>query len=146
MSEDAAAFVEADRTLATSRIDAVRVALTREQVSRVPPPHGASEGDRLTLERVAWRDLPARSAPARRARGPGAGGDPRSVRCGHAQPRLARGAGRTGRTPRAAAVTAEQIEEWNLPARPPKARDPEAKKWGDRPCVELDAIDPTRLT
>ncbi len=44
------------------------------------------------------------------------------------------------------AVTAEQIEEWNLPARPPKARDPEAKKWGDRPCVELDAIDPTRLT
>jgi hypothetical protein len=44
------------------------------------------------------------------------------------------------------AVTAEQIEEWDLPTRPPKAKDPDAKKWGDKPCVELDAIDPDTLT
>lgn len=38
MSEDAAAFVEADRTLATSRIDALRVALTAEQVAEFDLP------------------------------------------------------------------------------------------------------------
>jgi hypothetical protein len=43
------------------------------------------------------------------------------------------------------AVTAEQIAAWNLPTRPAKQSDPEAKKWGDRPAVELDAIPPDRL-
>ena len=43
------------------------------------------------------------------------------------------------------AVTEEQIDEWDLPTRPPKARDPQAAKWGDRPCVELDAIPPDQL-
>jgi hypothetical protein len=43
------------------------------------------------------------------------------------------------------AVTEEQIEEWSLPTRPPKKKDPDAKKWGDKPAVELDAIDPNRL-
>lgn len=49
------------------------------------------------------------------------------------------------------AVTMEQITEWNLPVRPPKPRkpgkkgDPQASQWGNRPNVELDAIDPTRL-
>ena len=42
-------------------------------------------------------------------------------------------------------VTAEQIEAWNLPTRPAKAKDPEAKRWGDRPAVELDAISPDQL-
>ena len=36
--------------------------------------------------------------------------------------------------------------EWKLPTRPPKKKDPEAKTWGDKPCVELDAIDPHQLT
>jgi hypothetical protein len=44
------------------------------------------------------------------------------------------------------AVTEEQIVQWGLPTRPPKAKDPQAKKWGNRPAVELDAIDPTTLT
>jgi hypothetical protein len=44
------------------------------------------------------------------------------------------------------AVTPAQITAWNLPTRPPKKRDPEAAKWGGKPSVELDAIDPTRLT
>jgi hypothetical protein len=44
------------------------------------------------------------------------------------------------------AVTEDQITEWSLPTRPPKAKDPEAKTWGDRPCVELDAINPRTLT
>jgi hypothetical protein len=43
------------------------------------------------------------------------------------------------------AVTEEQIETWGLPTRPPKKKDPDAKKWGDKPAVELDAIDPNRL-
>jgi hypothetical protein len=43
------------------------------------------------------------------------------------------------------AVTAEQIAAWNLPTRPAKQSDPEAKKWGDRPAVELDAIPPDQL-
>lgn len=38
-----------------------------------------------------------------------------------------------------------QIEEWQLPTRPPKRSDPEAHKWGDRPAVELDAIPPEQL-
>jgi hypothetical protein len=44
------------------------------------------------------------------------------------------------------AVTSEQVAEWNLPTRPPKKKDPQAKAWGDKPCVELDAIDPEGLT
>lgn len=42
------------------------------------------------------------------------------------------------------AVTEEQIEEWQLPTRPAKKKDPEAARWGDR-AVELDAIPPDRL-
>ena len=38
------------------------------------------------------------------------------------------------------AVTADQIEEWDLPTRPAKDTDPEAETWGEKPCVELDAI------
>lgn len=44
------------------------------------------------------------------------------------------------------AVTEQQIFDWNLPTRPAKRSDPEAAKWGDKPAVELDAIDPVRLT
>jgi hypothetical protein len=44
------------------------------------------------------------------------------------------------------AINEAQITEWDLPTRPAKARDPEAAKWGDKPCVELDAIPPDRLT
>lgn len=44
------------------------------------------------------------------------------------------------------AVTPEQIVAWDLPTRPPKKKDPEARAWGDKPCVELDAIPPERLT
>jgi hypothetical protein len=43
------------------------------------------------------------------------------------------------------AVTADQIMAWNLPTRPAKQSDPEAKKWGNRPAVELDAISPDQL-
>jgi hypothetical protein len=42
-------------------------------------------------------------------------------------------------------VTPEQIEEWNLPTRPAKKSDPQAATWGEKPAVELDAIDPDRL-
>jgi hypothetical protein len=44
------------------------------------------------------------------------------------------------------AVTEAQIAGWSLPTRPPKKKDPNAKQWGNRPAVELDAIDPVRLT
>lgn len=44
------------------------------------------------------------------------------------------------------AVTSEQIGLWGLPTRPPKSTDPQARVWGDKPAVELDAIDPNRLT
>jgi len=43
------------------------------------------------------------------------------------------------------AVTDSQIKDWDLPTRPPKKKDPEAAKWGDRPAVELDAISPDQL-
>ncbi len=43
------------------------------------------------------------------------------------------------------AVTAEQIEEWDLPTRPAKGTDPEAARWGEEPAVELDAIPVDRL-
>ncbi len=46
---------------------------------------------------------------------------------------------------RQTALTAAQVEAWNLPTRPPKAKDPEAKRWGDRPAVELDAVQPEQL-
>lgn len=42
------------------------------------------------------------------------------------------------------AVSAEQIDEWDLPTRPAKSSDPEAHKWGER-AVELDAIPPDQL-
>jgi hypothetical protein len=46
LTEDAAAFVEADRTLHTSRIDAVRVALTADQVAEYSlPPSPAKASD-----------------------------------------------------------------------------------------------------
>ena len=41
-------------------------------------------------------------------------------------------------------VTAEQIDEWNLPSRPAKASDPEARKFTGE-AVELDAIPPDKL-
>ena len=44
------------------------------------------------------------------------------------------------------AVTPEQVDDWDLPTRPAKRSDPQAATWGDRPAVELDAIDPDRLT
>jgi hypothetical protein len=43
------------------------------------------------------------------------------------------------------AVTPKQIATWNLPTRPGKTKDPDARKWGNRPNVELDTIDPARL-
>jgi hypothetical protein len=42
------------------------------------------------------------------------------------------------------AITEPQIEEWNLPTRPAKKTDPQAKTWGDV-AVELDAIPPDLL-
>jgi hypothetical protein len=42
------------------------------------------------------------------------------------------------------AVTRQQAEEWNLPSRPTKQKDPRAKKWTGT-SVELDAIPATRL-
>jgi hypothetical protein len=42
------------------------------------------------------------------------------------------------------AVRPEQIVDWNLPTRPAKRSDPEAKKFHG-PAVELDAIPPNRL-
>jgi hypothetical protein len=44
------------------------------------------------------------------------------------------------------AVTPSQISTWGLPTRPPKKTDPQAKAWGDKPAVELDAIPPDKLT
>lgn len=44
------------------------------------------------------------------------------------------------------AVTPAQIMRWSLPTRPAKKTDPQAAKWGGKPCVELDAINPARLT
>ena len=44
------------------------------------------------------------------------------------------------------AVRPAQIALWNLPTRPPKSKDPEAKTWGNKPAVELDAIPPNQLT
>jgi hypothetical protein len=38
-------------------------------------------------------------------------------------------------------LTADQISEWSLPTRPANNKDPEAAKWGGKPCVELDAAD-----
>ncbi len=43
------------------------------------------------------------------------------------------------------ALTREQVDEWQLPTRPAKKSDPEAKSWGDV-AVELDAIPPDLLT
>jgi hypothetical protein len=43
------------------------------------------------------------------------------------------------------ALTERQVAESNLPTRPAKKKDPQAKAWGDKPCVELDAIDPDEL-
>jgi hypothetical protein len=42
------------------------------------------------------------------------------------------------------AVTAEQIQAWNLPTRPTKASDTRSKNFGDI-SVELDAIEPDKL-
>ena len=42
------------------------------------------------------------------------------------------------------ALNAEQVDAWQLPTRPAKAKDPEAKRWGAR-AVELDAIPPDVL-
>lgn len=41
-------------------------------------------------------------------------------------------------------VTEAQVEEWNLPTRPAKSSDPEARKFNG-PAVELDAIPPDKL-
>ena len=38
------------------------------------------------------------------------------------------------------AITQEQAKRYKLPTRPTKKTDPRAKKWGDRPSVELDAL------
>ena len=46
----------------------------------------------------------------------------------------------------ALAVTPQQITAWNLPTRPGKSSDTQAKEWGNRPNVELDAIDPNQLS
>ena len=43
------------------------------------------------------------------------------------------------------AVLPWQIEQWNLPSRPTKQSDSRAKRFGDRPSVELDAIHPETL-
>lgn len=44
-----------------------------------------------------------------------------------------------------AAVTWEQVERWRLPTRPTKKTDSRAKRYGNKPSVELDAIPPDRL-
>jgi hypothetical protein len=41
-------------------------------------------------------------------------------------------------------VTDEQVEQWELPTRPPKKSDPQAATF-DGPAVELDAIPPDKL-
>ena len=43
------------------------------------------------------------------------------------------------------AVTAEQIDKWNLPSRPTKTQDTRAKKFGRATSVELDAIPVDKL-
>lgn len=43
------------------------------------------------------------------------------------------------------AVTAEQIEDYDLPTRPTKRKDSRAKAWTGTGSVEVDAIDPTEL-
>jgi hypothetical protein len=43
------------------------------------------------------------------------------------------------------AVTLEQIEEFNLPTRPQKESSSNAKAWGGKPCVELDALTGAQL-
>lgn len=43
------------------------------------------------------------------------------------------------------AVNMQQIAAWELPARPTKQSDSRAKKWGNKPSVELDAIPANRL-
>jgi hypothetical protein len=43
------------------------------------------------------------------------------------------------------AVTREQVEQWNLPTRPTKTKDPRAKKFGHTESVELDAIPAAKL-
>jgi hypothetical protein len=43
------------------------------------------------------------------------------------------------------AVTREQVEQWNLPTRPTKTKDPRAKKFGAATSVELDAIPADKL-
>jgi acetyl-CoA acetyltransferase len=42
------------------------------------------------------------------------------------------------------AVTREQVEQWNLPSRPTKIKDPRAKKFAGT-SVELDAIPASKL-
>jgi hypothetical protein len=44
-----------------------------------------------------------------------------------------------------AAVTEQQIADMSLPTRPTKRSDSRAKKWGNKPSVELDAIPPNDL-
>ena len=44
-----------------------------------------------------------------------------------------------------AAVTPEQIADWNLPTRPTKTTDSRFKKWTGGESVELDAIEPDML-
>jgi hypothetical protein len=43
------------------------------------------------------------------------------------------------------AVNPEQILNWSLPSRPTKETDKRAKRFGDHPSVELDAIEPDLL-
>jgi hypothetical protein len=43
------------------------------------------------------------------------------------------------------AVTREQVEEWNLPTRPTKTKDPRAKKFANATSVEVDAIPADKL-
>jgi hypothetical protein len=43
------------------------------------------------------------------------------------------------------AVTRAQVEEWNLPTRPTKIKDPRAKKFANTTSVELDAIPADKL-
>jgi len=43
------------------------------------------------------------------------------------------------------AVTRAQVEEWNLPTRPTKTKDPRAKKFANATSVELDAIPADKL-
>jgi len=67
IAQDAAAFVVADRTLQTTRLEAVRVALTREQVDEFSLPTAPAKASD-SRARLDWRHLPARGATARRPR------------------------------------------------------------------------------